>query len=60
MNGASCQRGQFNFGRGRGAASGEKSVNARQQMLQLFAFRGLLFAKFIPRERVHSPCEGSG
>jgi hypothetical protein len=56
----SCQRGQFDFSRSRGAALGEKSVNAKQQTLQLFAFRGLLFAEFIPLGRVHSPCAGSG
>ncbi len=54
------ERRQFDFSRGRSAAFGEKSVNARQQTLQLFAFRGLLLAEFIPRGRVHSPSVGGG
>ena len=49
------QCGQFNFSRSRGAAfdPSEESVNSRQQTLLLFAFRGLLFAEFIPLGRVH-------
>jgi len=42
------QRGQFNFSWRRVTALGQESLDSKQQTLQLFAFRRLLFAEFIP------------
>jgi len=44
----SRQRGQLDFRRSGVAAFGEEWPDSRQQPLQLFAFRRLLFAVFIP------------
>ena len=50
------ERREFNLGRDGIAALGKKRVDAGQETLQLFAFRRLLLAEFIPRGRVHFPC----
>ena len=55
-----CEGREFDFRRREAMALGEERLDSRQEAPQLFAFRGLLFAKFIPRGRVHSPCVGSG